>query len=100
MKIFALSRELFHELAQFFQPALCSADRHAFFALRIRTGLTRIEPVLNRAGEQPVGDVPHVCLLIGIGDAIAQVHGLAEGVAEGAVEFLHVECRAVSGPVL
>ena len=89
MEVLALGRELPHQFAQLLDTALGSADGQAFFALRIRAWLTRIQPVLDRASEQAVGDVPDVGLLIGICNPVAQIHRLAEGVAERVIGFLH-----------
>ena len=89
VEIFAFRSKLPHQLAQFFQPALSRADGQAFLALGIRARLARVEPVLNGARKQPIGDIPDIGFLIGIRDAIAQIDGLAERFAEGVFQFLH-----------
>ena len=89
MEVFAFSGELPHQLAQFFQPSFGGADGQAFFTLRIGARLAGIKPVLHGSGQQAVGDVPDVSLLVGVGDAVGQVHGFAEGFAEWVVGFLH-----------
>jgi hypothetical protein len=89
MEIFALGGELFGELAQLFQAAFCRADRQALLAFGIGARLARIQPVLNRACEEPIGDVPDVRFLVGIRDAITEIDGFAKGFAERIFGFLH-----------
>ena len=89
VEIFTLGSKLPHQLAQFFQPPLGRADGQTFLALGIRARLARVEPVLNGAREQPIGDIPDIGFLIGIRDAVAEIDGLAERFAEGVFQFLH-----------
>jgi len=51
--------------------------------------LPRVEPVLERAREQTVCNVPEVGLLVGLGDLVAEVDCLAEGVVERVFLVLH-----------
>ena len=63
--------------------AFGGADRHAVLAARIAAGLARVQPVLDRAGEQAVGDVPQVGILVLVGELVAEVDGAREGGIEG-----------------
>ena len=54
----------------------------AIFAARVATRLSRVEPVLHGAGEQAVGDVPEVGLVVVVGDLVAEVDGATEGFFE------------------
>jgi hypothetical protein len=52
---------------------------------------------LHGAGEQAVGDVPDVGLVVGVRDPVTEIDGLAECFAERVVGFLHsVVLRALS----
>jgi hypothetical protein len=44
---------------------------------------------LHGAGEQAVGDVPDVGLVVGVGDPVTEVDGFTESFAERVVGFLH-----------
>ena len=84
---------------QLLQPALGGADRHAVLAARVAAGLTRIEPVLDGAGQQAVGDVPEVRVLVLVGQLVAQVDRLGEGGIEGFRGLRSVKHEIIPSPV-
>lgn len=89
MEILALFCELADQLAQLLESAFGRADRQTFFAVRIRAGLARVQPVLDSAREKTVRDVPNVGFLVRVGDSVAQIDGLAESFAERIIGLLH-----------
>lgn len=82
MEIFAFFGELLDQFPQLRQPTLGRADGKALVALWIRAWLAGIQPILDGPGEQTICDIPKIGLLVRIRDPIAQVHRLAEGLAE------------------
>src|SRR5262245_31257549 len=80
--VLALFGERAHQTAQLLDASFGSADRHALFALGIGARLARIQPILHGAGEQAVGDVPDVGLVVGVRDPVTEVDGFAECFAE------------------
>ncbi len=99
-KYWLSSENSFDQAAQFVDAALGGADRQALLAARITAGLTRVQPVLDGAGEQAIGDVPEVGLVVVVGDLVAEIDGLAEGLVER-MGFLLMAvsvgaCRAVT----
>ena len=97
VEVLALFRELLDEPPQLGGPALGRGDRQAFLAARITARLARIKPVLHGAGQQAVGDVPQVGLLVVVGDLVAEVDGLGEGFVEGML--LRSSCGSLAGGV-
>src|SRR5690606_41364526 len=89
VEIFALCGVLACQLAQFWESAFGRALRHTFFAVRIRAGLARAQPVLDSAREKTVRDVPNAGFLVRVGDSVAQIDGLAESFAERIIGLLH-----------
>ena len=69
VKVLALRGELLHQPFELRHAALGGADRHAVLAARIPAGLARIQPVLQRTGKEPVGDIPQVGVLVLVCDA-------------------------------
>src|SRR3990172_10723901 len=70
MEVFALLGELPGKLQQLRQASVRRADGHALLAARFAARLARVEPVLARAGEQAVGDIPDIRLLVLLGHAV------------------------------
>jgi hypothetical protein len=89
VEVFALARQLPDQALELGHARLGGADRPTVLAQRVAAGLTRVQPVLDRAGEQPIGDVPQVRLLVLARDPVAQIHGLAEGGVEGVGVLVH-----------
>src|SRR5262245_9831920 len=58
VEVLALGGELLDEPLQLRHAPLGGADGHAVLATRIAAGLARVQPVLDRPGQQAVGDVP------------------------------------------
>src|SRR3989440_11287812 len=77
------------EAVQFRHAALGGTDGHAVLAARIAARLTRIQPVLQRAGEQPVGDVPQIRVLILVCDPVAQIDRLCKSRVKGISKLAH-----------
>ena len=71
MEIFALLGELADQLAQLLEPAFGRTDRQAFFAVRIRAGLARVQPLLDSTREKTVRDVPNVGFVVRVGNSVA-----------------------------
>src|SRR5665213_1085390 len=90
VKVFAFRSQLVHESLQLGHPPLGGADGHAILATRVAAGLTGIQPILERAGQQPIGDVPQVGVLILVCQAVAKVHRLGKGRIESIREFCHM----------
>src|SRR5207253_543135 len=76
VEVLALGSSLRDEAVELRHAALGGTDRHAVLAARIAARLTRIQPVLDRAGEQPVGDVPQIRVLVLVCDPVAQIDRL------------------------
>src|SRR5689334_5657391 len=89
MEVLALSRELLYQLLQLCHATLSRTDGHAILAARVAAGLAGIEPVLKRAGQQAVCDIPEIRVLVAVGQPVAEVHGLGEGRIEGVRDLCH-----------
>jgi len=50
-------------------------------------GWREYSQVLNRPGEQPIGDFPEIRVLVAISELIAKVHGVGEGCIEPVGRF-------------
>jgi hypothetical protein len=92
VKVFAFGRELIDELLKFGHSALRGADDGAVFARRIAAGLARVQPKLQRTGEQPIGHFPDIRFSVAFGNAITEVHSFTEGFFETRVLILHERC--------
>ena len=79
VKVFAVDGQLFDQALELGHAALGRAAGGAIEARRVTTGLTRIQPILQGAGEQAVGHVPQVGIFVGVGNLIAQVDSLGKG---------------------
>ena len=89
MEVFAFFCELGNQRTQFRETSFRGPDRQALLTFRVPARLTGVQPVLHGTGEQSVGDIPEIGLLILVGDAIAEVHGFAKGLVENTVGLLH-----------
>ena len=88
-KVVGLGGELLHELFQLRHAAFGGADGHAVLAARIAAGLAGIQPVLKRAGQQAVRDIPEVRVRVAVGQAVAEVYCLGEGRIESVRDLSH-----------
>jgi len=52
--------------------------RQAVLTARIAARLPRVEPVLQGTGQQPIGDIPQIRVLVLVGNAVAQIDGFGE----------------------
>src|SRR5882672_1535188 len=89
MVVLALFRELRGEAPQLAQAAFRRADRLALFAARVAARLARVQPVLDRAREQAVGDIPEIRVVVLFCETIAQLDGLAEGIVKKLFSGIH-----------
>ena len=56
MVVLAVGGQLAHQAAQLLDTGLGGADRQAVLAARVAAGLAGIQPVLDGAGQQAIGD--------------------------------------------
>jgi hypothetical protein len=77
--ILAVGSELAYQPLEFLDTGLGGADRQTVLATRISAGLARIQPVLHRPGQQAIGDVPEVGVLVLVRQLVAQIHYLGKG---------------------
>src|SRR6185437_732030 len=89
MEVLALGGELVDQALELGQARVGGADGRTVLAALIATGLAGIEPILHRSGQQAIGDVPQVGLLVLAGQPVAEVHGLGERGIEGISGFIH-----------
>src|SRR5215469_18888083 len=78
VEILALGSELPDQTVELCHATLCGTDRHAVLTARIAARLPRVQPVLDCPGEQPIGYVPQVGVLVLVCDQVAQLDSLGE----------------------
>src|SRR5690348_3061895 len=62
--VLAVGRQLADQPLELFHARLGGADGQAVLTARIAAGLARIQPVLDRPGQQAIGDVPEIGVLV------------------------------------
>src|SRR6185369_4714584 len=77
--VLAVGGQLADQALELFHARLGSTDGQAILAARVAAGLPGIQPVLHRAGQQPVRDVPEVGVLVLVCQLVAQIHCLGKG---------------------
>src|SRR4051812_35592964 len=71
MVVLAIGRQLGDQALELLDPRLGGADRQAVLAGGVAAGLPRIQPVLPRPGQQAVGDIPKIGVLVLVRQLVA-----------------------------
>ena len=94
MIVFALLGELLDHTLQFREPQTGGVDRHTVLTAWISAGLARIEPVLHGPGQEAVGYIPPIGLLITVCLAVPELYSAMKYLVENLIRvrlgILHI----------
>src|SRR5579862_4595060 len=98
VEVLALRGELLEEAVELGHATLRGADRHAVLTAGVPARLSGIQPILDRPGEQSVGNIPEVRILVLVRDAVSEVNGFGESRVKGVSELGHAVSPSSSRP--